>query len=518
MARNRRTFLKSALASGVALTFGGARSRNANETIRIGVIGVGSNVKIGGKGRSDAKAFASIPGVRVVALCDCDTDNLARGVEDFRQRGETVKQYVDFRHLLEDREIDAVSITTPNHWHSLMTIIACRAGKDVFVQKPASHNLLEGRKMVEAMRKYNRIVQATHGPRGNGAIEEAFEYARAGNLGKILSVRGVNYKPRMSIGKVAGPQPIPKACNYDLWCGPAPKKPLMREYLHYDWHWDWDTGDGDLGNMGIHYVDACRWALGKNELPRRVVSIGGRLGYEDDGQTPNTLITLFDYEPAPIIFEVRGLPKNAEFRRGNWTKNVNESMDRYRGVRIGTIVLCEGGYVHGDAAYDPNGRQIKKFTRAKVSTKQNFIDCIRSRKSDDLHTDALQGHLSCGLVHMANISHRVGRQTPDGLIRETIQDDKELQETFQRMEQHLAANRIDRKRGPLTFGAALDMDPKSERFMGAFADEANRLAAPVYRKPFVVPEKVSVGPPISGSQGGGPALRWSHAAMDGRPS
>ncbi|HYW79657.1 MAG TPA: Gfo/Idh/MocA family oxidoreductase, partial [Thermoguttaceae bacterium] len=244
----RRTFLRTTLAVGTTLSIGGTRVLGANDSVRLGTIGVGSNVKIGGKGLQDIRDFQKIAGVRVAGLCDCDSDNLGRGVEPFNKRGESVKTYRDFRRMLDDPEIDAVTITTPNHWHAPMAIFACQAGKDVFVQKPASHNLFEGRRMVEAAKKYERIVQATHGPRNDGAFDEAFEYARAGNLGKVLFVHGLNYRPRMSIGKVDRPQPIPKACDYDLWCGPSPKKPLMRENLHYDFHWDWDTGNGDLGN------------------------------------------------------------------------------------------------------------------------------------------------------------------------------------------------------------------------------------------------------------------------------
>ena len=486
----RRTFLQGALGAGVAVSLASTRALGAHDDVRLGAIGMGSFVKIGGKGRGDVRDFQKIPGVRVVALCDCDADNLGYVVEQCKKRGESVKAYRDFRRLLDDPEIDAVTIATPNHWHSPMTIMACQRGKDVFVQKPASHNLFEGRKMVEAMRKHGRIVQATHGPRNSGATEEAFEYAWEGNLGKILCVYGINYKPRMSIGKAAGPQPIPEACDYDLWCGPAPKKPLMRENLHYDWHWDWDTGNGDLGNMGIHFMDACRWALRQDTLPPRVLSIGARLGYDDDGQTPNTLITLLDYQPVPIIFEVRGLPKNASYREADWRKNANETMDRYRDVRVGTVVVCEGGYVQGGAAYDLDGRRIKQFTRTRVSTKQNFIDCVRSRQSDRLFSDALEGHLSCGLVHLANISQRLGRQTPNGAIREVIQGEKELSESFERLREHLGANRIDLDQGPLALGPALVLDPETERFVGPFSDRANRLATRDYRAPFVVPDEV----------------------------
>jgi predicted dehydrogenase len=486
----RREFLKSSLAVGSAFSLSPARVIGANDDIRVGVIGIGSFVKIGGKGRGDIRDFRKIPGVRVAAICDCDRNHLNYEVNEFSKWGEKVKACTDFREILDDKHIDAVSITTPNHWHSLMTIMACQAGKDVFVQKPSSHNLFEGRKMVEAMRKYHRVVQAVHGPRNSGAVAESFEYIRSGRLGTIKCVYGINYKPRMSIGKVNGPQPIPPSCDYDLWCGPAPKKPLMREQLHYDWHWDWDTGDGDLGNMGIHAMDGCRWALRQNALPKRVISIGERLGYDDDGQTPNTMITLLDYEPAPIIFEVRGLPRNASLRQSNWVKNGRRNMDDFRGVQTGFVVQCEGGYVKDGAAFDNQGRQIKTFTRKLPDCKQNFIDVVRSRKINELRTDALEGHLSCGLVHMANISYRVGRHKPNDEIREVIRGEAELCESFERLNEHLTANRLNLNRKSLILGSMLTMDPDKERFVGPMSEEANTLISRKYRAPFVVPNTV----------------------------
>ncbi len=495
----RREFLKASVAIGSALSLSGSlrpsegrssRVLGANDDIRIGVIGIGSFVKIGGKGRGDIRDFRKIPGVRVVALCDCDENHLSYEVNQFSKRGEKVKAYKDFRDLLDDKEIDAVSITTPNHWHSLMTIMACQAGKDVFVQKPSSHNIFEGRKMVEAMRKYNRVVQAVHGPRNSGEIEESLEYIWAGNLGKIKCVYGINYKPRLSIGKVNGPQSIPRSCDYDLWCGPAPKKPLMREYLHYDWHWDWDTGDGDLGNMGIHAMDGCRWALRQNALPKRVLSIGARLGYDDDGQTPNTMITLLDYEPAPIIFEVRGLPRNKSFRQSDWSKNRRLSMDDFRKVQTGFVVQCEGGYVKDGTAFDNRGRLIREFTRKRPDCKENFISVVRSRKTNELLTDALEGHLSCGLVHMANISYQVGKHKTNNEIRQVIRSEAELSESYDRLIDHLLANRFDINQELLALGSMLIMDPDKERFIGPMSKEANRLISREYRKPFVVSANV----------------------------
>jgi len=479
MSHSRRMFLKGTAGAGALTLMPTLKALGANSDVRLGVLGVGSRVKLGGKGLKDAIDFSRIPGVRVVAMSDCDTDNLARGVAAFQKRGQKVKAHQDFRKLLEDKEIDAVTIATPNHWHTLMAIMACEAGKDVFVQKPATHYLNEGRMLIRAAQKFGRIVQCTHGWRNSGAFDEAIEYAQAGHLGEMKCIRGINYKPRGSIGKVNGPQPIPSSCDYELWSGPAPKEPLMRKNLHYDWHWDWTTGDGDLGNMGIHFMDACRWAGGYQQLPPQVLSVGGRFGYEDDGQTPNTLITFFDY-PVPIIFEVRGLPKQ---------RGAGNTMDRYRDVQLGTIIECEGGVIKDKAAYDHHGKQIKEFTRQRVSTKQNFIDCVRNRKADQLFTDATEGHLSCGLVHLANISYRVSKNQRSEKALEIIAGNKQLESTFDRFKDHLAANEIDLKKTPLTLGVPVSLDPATERFGGGgVAEPANQLAEPVYRQPFVAPD------------------------------
>src|SRR5205807_7292226 len=240
------------------------------------------------------------------------------------EKGTPVQTYTDVRKLLENKDIDVISTATPNHWHSLITIWSCQAGKDVYVEKPVSHNVFEGRQCVEAARKYNRIVQAGSQGRSNGAQREAFAWIKEGHLGKIKIARGLCYKRRPSIGKVDGPQPIPSQIDYDLWCGPALKLPLTRKKLHYDWHWVWNTGCGDLGNQGIHEMDVARWFLGAMELSPRVFSVGGRLGYVDDGETPNTMVIYHDYPTAPLIFEVRGLPD----------KPGSKNMDQYKGASI----------------------------------------------------------------------------------------------------------------------------------------------------------------------------------------
>jgi hypothetical protein len=256
----------------------------------------------------------------------------------------------------------------------------------------------------------------------------------------------------------------------------------MRKKLHYDWHWVWPTGNGDLGNQGIHQMDMGRWALGETALSPRVLSVGGRLGYVDDGTTPNTMIVFHDYPAAPLIFEVRGLPAGAE----------EKDMDKYRGVSIGLVVDCEGGSMvipgyTGAKILDTDGTEIKKFSGAS-SHFANFIDAVRSRKPTDLHADIVEGHLSSALCHTGNISYRLGKTQSPEETREAVKSNKDLAEALGRMEQHLSANNVDLKQTSATLGAVLKMDPKAERFIGN--PQANQLLTREYRAPFVVPKKV----------------------------
>ena len=493
----RRGFIKGSVVAGVSLALPYSRVRGANDDIRVAVVG------FNGHGKTHINSFRRLPGVRVVALCDVDRDVLDSGVGESKGRNEKVDAYIDIRKLLEDKGIDVVSTATPNHWHSLVTVWACQAGKDVCVEKPVSHNIFEGRKMVEAARKYGRIVQGGTESRSDDALQKAVRYIREGKLGKILVGYGFCYKRRGSMGKVDGPQPIPESVDYNLWCGPAPMTPLMHKNLHYDWHWVWPTGCGEIGNNGPHHLDVLRWILGQDGLPRRVMSIGGRFGYDDDGETPNTQIAILDYEPAPIIYEVRGLP----------TKQGDSSMDVYRmvsragaaissgeagpGPNTGVVIQCEGGYFEqgSSAVYDNKGKLIEKFAGegslpTNVEHDANFIKAVRSRKRSDLNAEILEGHLSTALCHIANISHRLGKQSPPGHIKEVIQSNHDMSETFGRFGEHLRANGADLEKTPAVLGPWLTMDSSKERFVGDFANQANQLLSRNYREPFVVPEKV----------------------------
>jgi predicted dehydrogenase len=387
--------------------------------------------------------------------------------------------------LLESKNIDAVSIATPNHWHSLAALWAIQAGKDVYVEKPVSHNVFEGRKVVEAARKYQKIVQTGTQSRSSFAIREAVAWVKAGNLGRMTVARGLCYKPRPSIGKVDAPQPPPPEVNYDLWCGPAPMDPIRRKRFHYDWHWIWNYGNGDLGNQGIHQMDIARWFLGEMELSPRILSLGGRLGYEDDGETANTQIVYHEFPKAPLLFEVRGLPE----RTG--AKNMNK-YPAGKGASVAVIVHCEGGLVvvpnySSATAYDRDGKEIKKWDGAE-NHYQNFIKAVRSRKHTDLNADILEGHLSSALCHTGNISYRLGQQeTPEG-IRGRVQSDLVLSESFERMVDHLRANDVDLEVTKASVGSLLKMDPATEKFIGN--DKANEMLTREYRKPFIVPEQV----------------------------
>jgi len=473
----RRRFLKGTLAGGAAAALAPySRVLGANDDIRVAVVGFNS------QGSNHIKYFSNIPGVRLVALCDVDRNIIDREVGKLKERNQKVDTYIDVRKLLEDKNIDAIVTATPNHWHSLVTVWACQAGKDIYVEKPVSYAIWEGRKMVEAARKYNRIVQAGTQRRSDEGLAQAIEYIRQGNLGKVLRARCYYFSPRGPIGKVNGPQPIPENINYDLWTGPASLIPLMRKNLHYDWHWQWLYGNGDLGNNGIHFMDVCRWALGYSTLAPRVISFGGKFLWDDDRQTSNAQVAFFDYQPAPIIFEMRNLPQ----------KKGDSAMDlTYRKSRADTVIECEGGYYAGGWAYDYDDNKLKQFKVTEGSGHHaNFIKAVRSRKVSDLNADILQGHLSTALCHMGNISYQIGHTAARDEVMQTLQSGKELPDAFERLSEHLSLNGVDLQQTPMTLGPWLTMDSDAERFVGELSNEANMYLSRNYRQPFVVPEKV----------------------------
>jgi predicted dehydrogenase len=480
---NRRSFLKSTALSAAAFSLPArswAQVEGSNSDVRVAIVGCG------GRGKDHVQGFSKLPGVRITALCDVDAAHTAEHATKLKAENKNIETFTDVRKLLESKNVDVVTMATPNHWHSLAGIWAIQAGKDVYTEKPVSHNVWEGRQFVEAARKYKKIVQTgTQSRSSREGIAQAVDWVKAGNIGKIVISRGLCYKPRPSIGKVEGPQPIPAGVDYDLWCGPAEKLPLMRKRLHYDWHWVWNTGNGDLGNQGIHQMDICRWFLGEMELAPFVVSAGGRLGYIDDGETANTQIIYHGYAKAPLIFEVRGLPEVAGGR----------NMDKLKGASVGCIIECEGGYVvvpnyRSAAAFDKDGKQIQQWQGGGDNAPHmaNFIKAVLSRKVEDLYADILEGHLSSALCHTGNISYRLGAKKNPAEIKEALKDQKGMVESWDRMAEHLGKNDVDIAKDKVTLGVPLKMDGKTEKFLGN--DKANALLTRNYRAPYVVPEKV----------------------------
>jgi len=456
-----------------------AQVPGANGDIRLAVVGVQR------RGPQLVQQFRAVPGVRVVAVCDADTAYTDRQKQAFDQRGETVRCCRDVRTLLDAKDIDAVAVATPNHWHALMCVWACQAGKDVYVEKPVSHSLWEGRKMVEAARKYKRIVQTGTQNRSDVGLKAAVNWLGEGHVGKMRIARGFDYPTRVGIGKVAGPQPVPATVSYDLFQGPAPLRPLRRTRLHYDWHYVWATGDGDCGNRGVHTLDMLRWFLGQRGPAPRVRSIGGRFGWDDDGQTPNSQVTVFDYEPVPIVWELHTLPK---------LRN-DGGAGPARGVRTAMVIECEGGffagYRGGGRVHDNDGKVIRRFKGdGGKGHCANFIRAVRSRKPADLEADILEGHVSSALCHQANVSHRIGRRVGPGEAADQVKDHALLAEATGRLFKHLRANEVDLKRTPVALGPALAFDPKAERFTGDHAEWANMYLKPLYRPPYVLPETV----------------------------
>ena len=486
----RRVFLGSAAAAAATTTLGcrasagAAGSTSPNEVLRVAVVG------LRGRGNDHVNNYAKLPGVEVAALCDVDRGVLeaakARAIEAGATDPMTI---VDYRELLERDDIDAVSIATPNHWHALQAVWACQAGKDVYLEKPVSHNVWEGRQIVHAAAKYDRIVQTGTQIRSSPSIQDALAWVNEGHIGEIQLARGLCYKPRQSIGRVEGAQQLDAAVDYDLWCGPAPKKPLMRERLHYDWHWVFDTGNGDLGNQGIHQMDIARWALGEDALPPRTISVGGRFAYVDDGNTPNTQFVYHDYERAPLLFEVRGLPRDLKAQQEEWRRR---GMDEYLGARIGVIVHCEGGHLQipsytEAAAFDAKGKKLEKW-EGGANHYANFVDAVRSRRSEDLTASIEDGHLSSALCHLGNVSYMRGKAGGPAKISTVAGKLRNAGDTADRFLDHLARNGVDPEIEQPIVGSWLTIDPETETVAGD--DEANRLLTREYREPFVVPEVV----------------------------
>jgi len=412
----------------------------ANERINMAVIGIRS------RGMSHATGFGGMENVHVKTLVDVDENLFAERVKKVEGvQGTAPGVEWDMRRVFDDKEIDAVAMATPNHWHSLGAIWACQAGKHVFVEKPCSHNIFESRKMIDAARKYNCLVSVGFQNRSIKNVRQAMQFLHDGGIGDVYMARGLCFKPRNSIGHKAD-EPVPEGVHYDLWLGPAPKRPFNRNRFHYEWHWNWDYGCGDTGNQGPHQFDIARWGLNKDEHPVRVSSMGGYYAWDSDQETPNTQTSTFEYADGKVlVFDTRGLFTNSD-----------------DGIRIGNLFYGTKGWMHlnGGTWKTYMGRKNEPGPSSKTAGEfadpmnlagagggghyGNFIAALRKGDRKYLTCDIYEGHMSTALPHLANISYRVKSD--------------------------------------------LRFDGKTERFVDN--KEANRLLTRDYREPYIVPETV----------------------------
>jgi predicted dehydrogenase len=428
---SRRSFIQTtAVGTAAAFTVPTIIPRSvfgANDKVRVAVLGVN------GRGKNHMEGFSKLQDVEVACLCDPDLNVLAKTAQDFDSKsGKKVKQQQDLRKVFEDKDIDAVSIATPNHWHALATIWACQAGKDVYVEKPGSHNVREGRKMIEAAEKYKRMVQHGVQLRSSVAVQEAIKHLRDGLIGDVYMARGLVFRWRDDIGN-KGTEPVPQGLDYDIWTGPAEMRPFSRNYVHYNWHWNWNYGNGDVGNQGIHETDLCMWGLNVG-LPERVTAGGGKFLFNDAKETPELLASTYHYpkEKKIIEFEVRPWMTNKE-----------------NGADVGNIFYGSKGYlvVYNYDRYESflgKNNEPGPKNRAGGDHFLNFIEAVRTRDKSHLNAPVETAHLSSALAHLGNIAYRTGR--------------------------------------------TINFDPVKEQVIGD--EEANAMLTRPPRKPFVVPDKV----------------------------
>jgi predicted dehydrogenase len=436
---NRRHFLMSSAAASAAALRSSALA-SPNDTVRIACVGVR------GQGNSHLHHYGQMPNVEIAAICDIDESVLNKRLNEVEQRSKKrPAAFTDIRKLLEDKSIDAISIATPNHSHTLQVVWACQAGKDVYVEKPCSHDMFEARQIVAAAQKYNRLVQ--HGTNcRSGIAREAVQKLGEGVIGDVYMARGLCFKWRDTIGRKPV-EPVPAGVHYDLWLGPAPQHEFTRNRFHYNWHWFWDYGNGDLGNQGIHQVDVARWGLGV-KYPTKVSAMGGHFMFDDDQETPNDITAMFEFDGA-------GKKKYMTFEVRHWISNheggINETGAGKEINTVGAIFYGSKGYMvvtdEDHATYDSflgREQQPGPSGHDQGNNWANFIQALRSRKHADLNAPIEEGAISTTLVHLANISYRLGR---------TLYFDAD------------------------TYSCKGD-------------EEANAMFRREYRKPFVVPEKV----------------------------
>jgi predicted dehydrogenase len=409
---NRRTFLAASgmLALGTRL----ARAESPNERVRLAVVGVN------GRGTELARGFARQQNAEIVAICDVDDATLAKPVEAVEKASQKApRTEKDFRKLLDDKSIDALVVATPDHWHALITVMACQAGKDVYCEKPVSHNVVEGRRMVEAARKYKRIVQAGTQRRSTDAVREGVEYVQSGAIGKVGMARAWIHQQRKPIG-YGKEVPVKPGLDYAMWQGPAPDRPYMSNRIHYNWHWFWNWGTGEIGNNGIHGLDVSRWGMGV-EAPTSILSGGGKYVFEDDQEVPDTQIVTFEFPTCAIVWEHR-----------MWSTHGLEGSgfgNAFYGDK-GTVLIDNKGWRMVDGPKDAPKAGSDKSGDGQGAHLRNFLECVRSRKAPNAEIEI--GHLSTRLCHLGNIAHRVGRKVHFDAATESFPGDAEANKLLSR--------------------------------------------------------------------------------------
>ena len=498
---SRREFLSdSALAAAVFAAFGTgmtqsrlrAQGRPVTPNEKLGVLLVGC----GGRGiGSHLEQFNKDNRTQIIYVCDPDPARAATAADKVEEaEGKRPKIIADMREALDDKSVDIVTCATANHWHALTGIWAMQAGKDAYLEKPICHNVMEGKSLIAAAKKYGRCCQVGSQCRSNPALLGAFKYAAEGKLGEIKLTRGLCYKRRPAIGPL-GSYPVPEGLNYDIWSGPAPiVDPVTRPNFHYDWHWQRLYGNGDLGNQGPHQTDIARTLLGVNEFPSSVISYGGRLGYQaeknddnyvDAGDTANTEVSIYNYRNGKtLVFETRGL-----------------ETDPLLNAKVGVIAYGSEGYMvqltYGDVAvFDLDGNEITRFVESNDDYHfNNFVDCVIAGTPEKLNADQRVGHLSAGLSHIGNISYYLGEKNYVSVeegekIVAKIPGNDDNVATYKRTIDHLAKNGVDFKKTPISMGEALQFDPDTETFVGN--DAANAMLTREYRGEYVVPTPENV--------------------------
>ena len=475
---SRRNFFQTTVAASVSgglLPLHALRAASANNEISLGFI------SCGGRANELMSQFDKVDGVNIVALCDPDQTILAKA----KKRYPKAKGFADLRSLLDDKSVDAVVVATCNHWHCLAAIWAMQAGKDVYVEKPLSHTQWEGEQTVAAARKYDRICQVGTQQRSDPMQAEIKKFLHEEKaLGAIQSARVNRYGVRPSIGKRTSPLPIESSIDYNLWLGPAQDKPIFRDKLHYDWHWDFNTGSGEMGNWGVHVLDDLRNTIFRDSiaLPKRIFGGGGRVAWNDAGESPNVHFVHFDTGSIPVVIGLSNIP-NAEGKKDTAA---------HPGPGSGYIAYCEGGRFEGQrgrgVAFDKNGKEIKSFKGNSGQTihQQNFIDAVRRRDRSILNAEVQVGHDSTGWCNLANIAYRTGSAFSWADAKRL--DQKIWHDLVSDMEALLARHQLKIENADIRLSPVLEIDSKTQRFMGSNAEIANAFLKREYREGFVVPQ------------------------------